>query len=243
MLETPDHYSEAERRGDAAVDRRARVFLRRPLRFAQRAEERIERGRGGARRRQPMPGQQQIGSSRTEGLALVREQRKRQLGIVDRIVPPLPDQVAILVVLDESVVGVLRKGERTQHERVERRKFQQPKMRHRRAQVRQVEVDQVVAEHDIRALGEFVQFRQRTRERPCVQRLAGKRLAVGIDARQGTDRLRAAVDLEVDGQIAHQRSRRVSVAGVTIRRRLNETTADYPPIDCRMLRRRSPLRQ
>ena len=60
------------------------------------------------------------------------------------------------------VVRILREGERTQHERVQGREAEQPEIRCRRAQVRQVEVDQVVAEDDVRAFGEVVEFAQGT---------------------------------------------------------------------------------
>ena len=169
-----------------------------------------------------MPGKQQIGGSPGERLALIREQRKRQSGIVFRIVAPLADQVAILVVLDQSMVGVLRKGKRTQHERIERRQAQQPETRRRSAQVLQVEVDQVVAKHNVCAFGEVVEYRQGARERTWAQRLPDKRLAIRIDARQGTDFLRSSVDLKVESQVAHQRFRIGSRTGGNIRCHLHD---------------------
>ena len=68
-----------------------------------------------------MPSEQQVGTDLAECGTFFFEQRQREPGVVFRIVPPFADQIAILMVLDQAVVRILREGEWTQHERVQGR--------------------------------------------------------------------------------------------------------------------------
>ena len=108
-----------------------------------------------------MPRGEQVGCGLREGLALVAEELQRQTGIELGIVHPAALETSILIVLDEPVVGVAGKHERTEPQRVDSRQPQQPQIGLRRFEMRQVEGDQVVSQNELGAVGEGVQFRQR----------------------------------------------------------------------------------
>ena len=194
--------------GEQTADGVPRVSVRGPGRKAQRLEQSIERRNVVTPRHQPVPGEQQVGTGLAECGAFVFEERQREPGVVLRIVSSFADQVAILIVLDQAVVRVLREGEWTQHERVQGRTAEQPEIRCRRAQVRQVEVDQVVAEDDVRRFGEVVEFVQGTVELAWLEPRADQGSAVGIDRRQRVDSLASLADLQVDGQAAARQNSR-----------------------------------
>ena len=145
-----------------------------------------------------------------------------------RVVAPFADQIAIVVMLDQAVVRVLREGEWTQHERVQGRAAEQPKIRCRRAQVRQVEVDQVVAEDDVRRCGEIVEFVQGIAQLAAPEPGANEGAAVGVGRGQGVDSLGSLADLQVEGQVAHHDSAGNSLPEQCIRYRLDEHRSIIP---------------
>ena len=102
----------------------------------------------------------------------------------------------VLVVLDQAVIRVARKGERVEPERVDRRLREDPQAGTCFLQKGQIVADHVVSEHELRAGGVFVERAQRSRE-----------VAVAVGARVGgcrTDRREALnpagvrIDLKVD---------------------------------------------
>ncbi|HRP25548.1 hypothetical protein [Thauera sp.] len=91
----------------------------------QRKQE-VAQPRPGARCDQGLVAQQLVGirlEQPVEGELLIGEQGQRRAAIRQRRVEAVADQ---LVVLDQPVVGVLRKGERRQAQGVDHRKLQQP---------------------------------------------------------------------------------------------------------------------
>ena len=217
---------------EQTIDGVTRLAAGWPRQGAQRPEQPIERRVVAAARRQPVPGEQQIGINLAECGALVFEERQREPGVVLWIVAPFADEIAILVVLDQVVVRILRERERTQHERVQGRTAEQSKIRCRGAQVRQVEVDQVVAEDDLRRFGEVVEFAQGIAELSTPELGANEGAAVRVDGGQGVDSLGSLADLQIDGEIAHQDSRGSSLPAPHIRFRLYEHRVDYPRLGC-----------
>ena len=63
--------------------------------------------------------------------------------------------------LDEVVIGIARKGEGVEPQRIHRRQPQQPKIGLCCFQMGQIEINQVVAEQKVRAISEFVELCQR----------------------------------------------------------------------------------
>ena len=143
-------------------DRRPSRRPRRPVPPSKPAEEPVQGavhapGLGGA---QPVPCGEQVRCGLRQRLALVAIELQRNAGVELGIVHPAALQTAVLVVLDETVIGVAGEGERAETQRVDGREFQKPEGRLRRRQVRQVEGDQVVSQQEGRALGEVVQPRK-----------------------------------------------------------------------------------
>ena len=58
------------------------------------------------------------------------------------------------------MIGVARKGQRAETQRIHRRQLEQPQAGLCRRQVRQVETDQIVAQNEGHPVGEIVQLRQ-----------------------------------------------------------------------------------
>ena len=86
------------------VQGRRMFLLRRRIRLRTRARC----------RRQPVPRKQQIRRRPTQRTALIRQEFKREPCVQLRIVHPCALELPILIVLDQVVVGVARKGQRVQ---------------------------------------------------------------------------------------------------------------------------------
>ena len=111
-----------------------------------------------------MPGREQIRLSPFQGSPLVAENLQRKSGIQFRIVDASSLEPAVLIVLDEVVIGMARKGEWAEAQRIHRRQPQQTQIRLRGRQVGQVEGDQVVPQNEGRPIGELVELQQRFRQ-------------------------------------------------------------------------------
>ena len=107
-----------------------------------------------------MPGGQQVGIRPGQRLLLVLKQLEGQLGVQQRVVDPAPDQPAVLVVLDQVVIGVAGEGQGVEPEGVHRRQFQEVEARVKRCQAGQVEGDDVVPQEEQGPLGHIVQLGQ-----------------------------------------------------------------------------------
>ncbi len=144
---------------------------------------------------EPVPGGKQIRRRPREGLELVPEELQSQTGVKLGIVHLAASETAVLVVLDKVVIGVAGKGERAQTQGVHHRQLQQVEVRLRRLQMGQIEGDQVVPQHEGRALGEVVQPLQGSGQVAARPDLA----AAGVRAHR-PERANAAVpgDLEVE---------------------------------------------
>ena len=92
------------------------------------------------------------------------EEIQREPGIELRVVQSPLLKLSVLVVFDEVVIRIARKGEGVQLQRIHRWQLQQPEVRLRRGQMGQIEGDQVVAEQEVRAISEVVECRQRRRQ-------------------------------------------------------------------------------
>ena len=156
------------------------------------------------RRGQPVPGRQQVRGCGDQGLLLIFEHLQRQPGIQLRVVDPPPLQLPVLVVLHQVVIRVLRKGQRVEPERVHRRQLQQPQLRTGRLQVRQVEADQVVAQHEVCAVGKLVQLGQRRRKGGAASRESQNFVQVRPHSGEGVDAAIPFAYLQVQGQAARQ---------------------------------------
>ena len=74
------------------------------------------------------------------------EDFQREPGIEFRVVQSPSFKLSVLVVFDEVVIRIARKGEGVQLQRIHRRQPQQPEVRFRCSQMGQIESDQVVAQ-------------------------------------------------------------------------------------------------
>ena len=97
-------------------------------------------------------------------MMLVTEDLQREAGVQFRVVHPSALEPAVLVVLDQVVIGVAGKGQRTEAQRIHRRQPHEPQVGVCCREMRKVEGDQVVAQDKGRAVGEIVQLRQRRRQ-------------------------------------------------------------------------------
>ena len=111
-----------------------------------------------------MPGREQIRRSPFQGSPLVAENLQRKSGIQFRIVDASSLEPAVLIVLDEVVIGMARKREWTEAQRIHRRQPQQTQFRLRGRQVGQVECDQVVPQNEGRPICELIELQQRFRQ-------------------------------------------------------------------------------
>ena len=118
----------------------------------------------GLRRAQPVPGREQIRWSLLQSSPLVAENLQRQPGIQLRIVDAASLEPAVLIVLDEVVIGMARKRKRAETQRIHRGQRQQAQIRLRGCQVGQVEGDQVVPQYEGHPIGKLVESRQRFRQ-------------------------------------------------------------------------------
>ena len=98
-----------------------------------------------------------------QGAPLIVEDLESEPGIELGIVHPSALELSVLVVLDQAVIGVARKGERIEPQGVDCGEVQEPKAGILGGEVWEVEDDQVVSKDDFGTLGEFVE----TRQCPC----------------------------------------------------------------------------
>ena len=146
----------------APVDRRQSLLVRGTGRLADFPEEFVESAVStlGLGRAQPVPGREQIRRNLFQRSPLVAENLQRKSGIQFRIVDASSLEPAVLIVLDEVVIGMAWKGEWAEAQRIHRRQPQQTQLRLRGSQVGQVEGDQVVPQNEGRLIGELVELEQ-----------------------------------------------------------------------------------
>ena len=134
---------------------------------------------------------------------LVMEEIQRKPGIELGVVQAPALELAVLVVLDQVVIGVAGKRQRIEPQRIDRRQLQQPKIGLRRCQMRKIKSNQVMTEQKGRALGESVQLGQRRR-----QVAASKYQApAGIRAQRGESADAAVPDTDFEVQREAARSK------------------------------------
>ena len=71
---------------------------------------------------------------------------EREPGVQFRIVDLSADEAAVLIVLDQAMIGIGRKGQRAEAQGVQHRQAQQPQLGSRDPEMGNVERDQVVAD-------------------------------------------------------------------------------------------------
>ena len=142
--------------GQTLVDGGVGLGIGGTLCIAQGGKEEVEAGCGAARSCQPVPGGKELRVGFGQKLALIVEDFQGQAGVEFRVVDLSAPELAVLVVLDEVVIGVAGKGEGTQQQRIDRRQIQQAQVRLGGPEVRQVESDQVVAEQEVGAVCQLV---------------------------------------------------------------------------------------
>ena len=157
-------------------------------------------GSGGG---QAVPGQQQVRVcflTVPQGCALIPKEVQRQPRVLFWVPHPVALQRAVLVVLDEVVVGIARKRQRVQAQRVDGGQAQQAQIRLRSSQMRQVVGDQVVAQHERRAVGQGIELRQCGSQIAAVvsQRCAG----VSADRGELMDAPVLDADFQIDAEAA-----------------------------------------
>ena len=92
-----------------------------------------------------MPGNEQIGVRVPQCILLVRKQFQRQPRVQFRIVDLPAHERAILIVLDEAMIGIRRKRQGTQAQGVQHRHAEQLHPRRRCPEMFQIKLDQIVA--------------------------------------------------------------------------------------------------
>ena len=192
----------ASRALQAPADHCQRLSLRRTGRLSEFPEEFVQSAvrAVGLGRAQPMPGREQIRRSPFQGSPLVTKNLQRESGIQFRIVDASSLEPAVLIVLDEVVIGMAGKGEWAEAQRIHRRQCQQTQFRLRGCQVGQVEADQVVPQNEGRPIGELVELQQRFR-----QSAAGMHQALAGIRSDRADRVDAAIlpaNLQVERKAA-----------------------------------------
>ena len=186
----------------------AGLGVRGARRPSQAREEVVEPGALTSGRRQPVPGEQQIRESFAQGLVLIAKDVQREPGIELGVVHPPALELPVLVVLDQVVIGIARKGEGIEPQRIDGRQPQQPKIGLCRGEMRQVEEDQVVPQQEVGSTRELVQPRQ------CRCQVAAAKDApfAGIRAHRG-ERMDAAV-LLADFEVQRETGGRKCLASV-----------------------------
>ena len=130
-------------------------------------EKPVQAGNGLITGGQPVPGKQQIGGSLLHLLQaslLVAKHLQGQFGIEQRIILAVAQQLPVLVVLDEMVVGVFREGQRVEAQGIDSWLGEQPQVGVGGAQLRQIEGDQIVAEQKGCVVSQRIKLIQRFRE-------------------------------------------------------------------------------
>lgn len=114
-----------------------------------------------------MPGQQQFGRfalALLQGLNTGPGRAPASVARKQGGVEPPALELAILVMLDQMVVRVARKGQRIQPQRIDHRQCQQPQSGCGRGEMRAIEVDEIVAEHEAATRGQCIEAAQRRRQ-------------------------------------------------------------------------------
>ena len=142
----------------AGADRVTRLGEVRPGRAAQGLEEHVE-SRRPVSCGEPVPGNHQVRGRLEQLLLLVCEHPQGENRVEFRVVPAIAFELPVLVVLDEMVIRVARERQRVEPQRVHRRHLQQPQPGARGLQMGEVELDEIVAEHEARAVGKIVKAR------------------------------------------------------------------------------------
>ena len=144
------------------ADRRVGLCARWARCAAQLGEETVEGSVWTSKlgRRQPVPGRKQVGLRSTQRFPLVAEKLQRKTGVELGIVDPSALEPAVLIVLDQVVIGIAGEREGAETQRVHGRQRQHPQVRPRRPEVREIEGNQVMAENEGRPVGKFVELRQ-----------------------------------------------------------------------------------
>ena len=173
------------------------------------------RRRGAFGRQQAVPRQHQIRLAVVQALkllVLIGEQRQRELGVAHRVVAPVGVQAPVLVMLDEVVIRVARKGQRIELQRVHHGQRQQRQARVGGGQVRAVEGGDVVPQHELGALRERVQFAQDRRQ--LVHAAAEGRARFAAHRAHLLDAAAGRVDFKVDAHAARRQPARRRGLGV-----------------------------
>ena len=114
-----------------------------------------------------MEGRQDVGviaSEFPERANLVLQDGEDENGVEFGVAGVSTLQPAVLIVLDQVVIGVAGERKRVQPERVDRRFRQKPQAGTCFFQVEQIVLDDVVTEHELRAIGVIVERAQRACE-------------------------------------------------------------------------------
>ena len=134
---------------------------------SRRREEGVEtRGRPIRRRRQPMPGEQQVWRGvieRLEGVVLIAKDLQGQPGVQFRIVQPPAFELSVLVVLDQVMIRIAGKSQGVETQGIHRRQSEQAQIGFGRGKMRDIEGEQVVTQQESRAFGKIVEPGQRRR--------------------------------------------------------------------------------
>ena len=102
------------------------------------------------------------------------------------------------------VVGIAGEGEWIEPEGVDRRKLKQSKVRVCGLQIGQIEVDDVVAQKEVRAVGEVVEIVQRPGEAATSAGKGQRSACIRPNSPECVDALVSGADFEVQGETAEQ---------------------------------------
>ena len=110
------------------------------------------------RRAQPMPCRQLFRYHGTQCREFILKHFQCQSGIQFGVVNPATSYAAILIVLDQMVVGIAGKSQRAQLQGVNYRQFQQAQFRVCGRKKLQIVIDDIVAQNEIGSLHEVIQL-------------------------------------------------------------------------------------
>ena len=92
-----------------------------------------------------MPRYQQVRGHLAKGLLLVYKDLQGESGVQIRVVDPASFELPVLIVLDQMMIRIARKGQGIEHQRIHSRKLQESHAGIHGLQMGQIEGDQVVA--------------------------------------------------------------------------------------------------
>ena len=143
------------------ANRPARLRVGRPQRPAYAGEEGVEARTVPLRRGEPVPGGDQIRRflrDMRQRTPLVVEELDSESGVELRIVQAPAFEPAVLIVIDQVVIGIAGKRQGVQPQRIHRRDAQELQIGLRGGQMGKIEENQVVAQQEGRSLGQRVQL-------------------------------------------------------------------------------------